>query len=286
MIKFISNTIIGEINLVNLSLTFGLLPIASYISCLNGFEDNSPFIVVFLLFGVSLNRFKILLWGSICLYLSFVIAKNYFILANHHFLSCYISLLFVIAAFFNLGIKQQILEWNSRWLIVLVIGLSAMQKLFSPNYLNGSFYMLSFAHGAFFPLVLEVVPSWAKSVESNQALIKHFIDTANLSKDYVQLKYPFSYFNAFILFFIYFIVISEIAISLLFILFHESKITHYCYLITLSIISLSRPEYGFLSLMTLLGFITSYRNHRRISFIYLFIIVLFFILRLNGIGYP
>ena len=215
---------------------------------------------------------KPIVWMVLLAYFLFFLVRGYYVVANHHFVFVYVITAIILYTIFPKDNTSR-LRFHVRWLLALILVLSALHKLLSPTYMDGSFFLFQFDMGIFLKPFKLLSADWQQSVKYNLAAYHKIRQAIPGDEISLQLKSPVK--NAWLLAKCssWLAVLAEFLAGSLIFLKPTSRLSHFVLLLTIAGIFLFRLETGFLSLLAAMGLLICPTGYQR--FIYLGLILLF-----------
>lgn len=206
-------------------------------------------IILALFFINKLNQ--ILLWSIfLAIFISELVMK-YFVKANHHFLLVYVILLII---FYHKNGRWEDFVANIKWIVVIVLMCSAIQKLISPQFVSGDFYYYMLNTGKFFRPMLYFTPEIKEIIFSNYSQIIELERTNPNLTNSITLQNILPNLDVISRVFAWLTIALEFIIAA--VLFWKPKHTfsHILFIILILGIFFTRLESGFLTLLAICGF--------------------------------
>jgi hypothetical protein len=130
-----------------------------------------------------------LFWSVWFLYFFITLGRNYYLVANHHFVVCYVLAAVILHQITNLK-NESYLHFHVRFILLTILMFGAFQKLLSPAYISGAFFQLEMDMNYFLQPLNFIVPEWQEITNGNKDLYKKLIATNPNAYSEIQLKYP------------------------------------------------------------------------------------------------
>lgn len=222
---------------------------------------------------------QIVLWYGLLAIFTIDLALNYFLKANHHFLLVYIILLIIF--YLKNGSREAFVD-NIKWIIIIVLLFSSIQKLITPQFITGDFYYYMFNTGKFFKPVLYFYPELKEITKSNNFQITQLEHTNPNTLKAVKLQNIVPYLEVISRVFAWLTIALELAIALCFIGKPKHHITHLLFILLILGIFITRLENGFLTLLSICGIWLS--EHQAIRRVYVILAIGFMLLLIGNIG--
>lgn len=222
--------------------------------------------------------FSIFFWSVISLVLLQNIMSGFYSVGNHIFVSLYISLAFLLQSIFRKD--NSLFAKNCKYLLFLILLLSVVQKLLSPNYLSGEIMNFYFVSGYFFK-PLEYFGSYGTYIHNNQILIDNI-----MFSDQKPGNFPlyFAHQKLFFLVFSYAVIVAEIILAFL-VLSKNIILKNILFIVFLMILLITRIESGFIVLLSILMMSNLPMQNTMLKKIYIGIIIFNLLLIITGIGF-
>ncbi len=241
-----------------------------------------PIILLLLFVGLMNKSFlqKPWFWILYALFFTVNLIFGYFVAANHHFVVIYVCWLLAIAA----PNRENVLAWNAKVLICLIMLLAVVQKFISIEYMDGSYFALVGYEGKFFVYLDKIIP-FDLIPNENMDLIKNEVVKTPLASTEIPLKEPWANYVSFMKAFGWFVLIGELLVGIL--LFTKWKhFKNITFLLVLIGILLTRQETGFLLVLTTL-FIAQLSKEDKKTYLpyYMGFCILCFGLVVSGLGF-
>jgi hypothetical protein len=220
-------------------------------------------------------------WATWLAYFLILLVRDFYGVANHHFVACYILIANIQYTASNHH-PDKILQFHIRFILMIVLLFSAFQKLLSPSYIKGTFLQFEMYMDVFFEPMKFFIPGWKNAVHENLAAYKHLKLHHPATLETVKLKEPIS--NAFaiakICSWIGIFIEALAGIALFFRSNH--RISHILLLTMVAGVFFLRLETGFLAMICCMGLLLSpskgWKN------VWLFCFILFAAMIATGAG--
>lgn len=220
-----------------------------------------------------------LLWYIFLAILLSDLACNYFVRANHHFLLIYITGVLIV---FLHNSRLELFISNIKYLVVIVLFFSGLQKVLSPEFISGDFYYYMINTGNFFKPIWYFNPEMIQTISSNKAMIAELGTTdPNLLKS-ITLKPVVPHLDVISFVFSWMTIIMELLAAVLILWKPKHILTHIVFILLIMGIFFTRFENGFLTLLAISGVWLSESLKTRIVYTILTIISLSFVLTKIG----
>ena len=170
--------------------------------------------------------------------------------ANHDYLLIYFIAIVLLSSSSDASISDARLETHSLILFVLTFCLAGLQKLLSPQFIDGSYLSYAYHSGHFTPFLLNKITFFNESFQNNQEILKALMQSdPNLEKvSTLGLHYSSESFFKYLS---WTVVLVEFIIGVLAIFFRKSKVFLWLVLAFCTLVFLARPE-GFVCVMLVL----------------------------------
>ena len=204
--------------------------------------------LLILVFSIDKSYFlKPLFWLSTILLLLPYFLENYFLIANHSFITIYILLVLCISCYFKED-QNKILRINAKYILAILMIFAVFQKLISDEFISGQMIGYMGYTGELFKFPIWFFPDIKDAISYNNEQI--FKEITNLPET-LTLKNPIPYFDKFSIIFSYITILVEIVFA--FLLFVKSTILKNSFfaLFVLTLI-FTRQETGFILLLNIL----------------------------------
>lgn len=273
----------------NKLLVINLLFVFICVYIVNGIFSSDTRYIKSILFFIGLTFilfsekkiFNVYIWYVLFSVLFIDVVANYYRMSNHHFLLTYLTLIVIL---YLKGIYNfELLVKNIKYVTIIVMSVTALQKLCTPQFISGEFYYYMFNAGELFkPIVnrntemMEAVNFNITSIQELQLLDPNNSNTITLRNIDPNLKYISVLFA-------WTTIIFEFIIALLLLIQPKRIITHICLIVLIIGIFMTRLETGFLSIITISVFLLT--SNSKIRLIYIALILGFLSLIISRIGY-
>ena len=248
------------------------------------FKGNAFLCSAFVIFSLyysflkTSKFFAIFFWLIVTSFYSLNLYLNFYSTGNHLFVALYISIVFLIQNFFPN--ESEITIKNSKYLLFLILFLSAIQKVFSSDYMSGEIMNFYFLSGYFFK-PFEVFEGYKSYINQNETVINSILfansQPQKISLFFANQKSIFTLFG-------FIVITTEFILSLL--LFSKKRIyTNLFFILFLILLLITRMESGFIILLSILMLNIIAFQKNILKKIYIGIIILNLILIISGIGF-
>ena len=225
--------------------------------------------------------FNVYIWYVFFSVLLIDIIANYYRMSNHHFLLTYLTLIVIL---YLKGVYDfELFAKNIKYITIIVMSFTALQKLCTPQFISGEFYYYMFNAGELFkPFVsrntemMEAVNFNTLAIQNLELIDPNVSNTITLRNIDPNLKFISILFS-------WTTVIFEFVIALLLLIKPKSIITHICLIVLIIGIFMTRLENGFLAIITISVFLLT--SNSKIRLIYIALILGFLSLIISRIGY-
>ncbi len=240
-------------------------------------------IAIIIIVTLLINKKKqivICFWIVFMTLLSIELVTNYFYVANHHFLLLYITIITIVYLFQLIDFKSFL---NSlKTIIVIVIGIAAIQKLISPEFISGEYYYYMFNTGRIFrPFIMDQT-EMSTLISQNWEFIESLKSTHPKESNSVVINNVFPGVRNTAIYFSWATIILEAIVAITLFVKPKSSLTHTLFIVLIVGVCLVRLETGFLSILAISGYILT--DSLKFKLVYLTLITLFIGLILSGIG--
>ncbi len=220
-------------------------------------------IVLVLVFMNKMNQ--LVLWSVLLGIFITELTLKYFLKANHHFLLVYMIMLLII---YNKNRNWENFNVNIKWIVVIVLMFSAIQKMVSPAFISGDFFYLMMNTGKFFKLILNFTPDIQEIIASNASQIRELEQTNPNTLKSITLQPVLPNLDIISHLFAWLTIALELVIAMVFIWNPKHRISHFLFIILILGIFFTRLESGFLTLLTICGiWLTESRKFRTLYII-------------------
>jgi hypothetical protein len=222
-----------------------------------------------------------LFWSVWFLYFCITLGRNYYLVANHHFVVCYVLAAVILHQITNLK-NESYLHFHVRFILLTILMFGALQKLLSPAYISGAFFQLEMDMNYFLQPLNFIVPEWPEITKSNKDLYKKLMATNPNEYSDIQLKYPIDHSILLAKSVGWIAIIMEAITGVAIFWKHQRILSHVLFIGTLGGIFFFRLETGFLTLLATMGLLLS--PTPKISMVYITIILIFSVLMATELG--
>lgn len=207
-----------------------------------------------LVVGVT-SRAACFAWPVVAIGLAMGIVERPLDVPNHHWMMTYLSSAISLCM---LGCRDQAtqvesLSFNARALLIVLMGFATVQKLLSPDFLDGSYIGFELARGGFGGPLLKLVPETHAIVTSNAELVETLHTTPPSDLNAVKLEPPFPAFTAITYGFTASILLMELWLCLSMLLIPKRAITHLSLIAFIITLAGLRQEFTFISVVCAMG---------------------------------
>ena len=221
-------------------------------------------------FDLSKNR---VFWVSTMLLLLLNVIKEWTLPANHDYLLIYLIVVILLSSSKNPSTSDSRIKTHTLILFVLTFCLAGLQKLLSPQFMDGSYLSYAYHSGHFTPFLLNKITFFNESFHNNQEILNELLKSdPNLGRA-TSLGYHITGSEAFFKYLSWGVVILEFLVGVLAIFFMRLKAFLWLTLILCITIFLARPE-GFLCVMLLLAWPHLPKERNLLHYAYLTVMVL------------
>lgn len=236
-------------------------------------------LMILILFGAFVQQQVLLkspvFWFSVSTLLLLNIIVDWYHPANHHFLLFYVC---TIIGFTFLQKKDEQIDFistNFRLVLIILMFFASIQKLFSPTFIDGSFFGYILLKGGFLEPFLAFSSSYQEWTEVNYALIK---SSSNVDPNlYLETKLigNSSLFRTICKFSSYMIFVVEFVVFYILIAVESRIVRQVSLILLIAAIFITRLECGFLSILCGVGLAQCDIKDKKIIFTYLVLILIF-----------
>ncbi len=202
-------------------------------------------------------------WATWLLYYLVLLTRDYYGMANHHFVACY---LMIAALIYTASGRPngQILNFHTRFILMAVLVVSALHKALSPSYTNGTFFQFEMYMDVFLSPMKWLIPGWETAVNENlaaytQLKLQHPSDLPQIA-----LKEPVKHASLIAKSYSLLAIVMEAAAGISMFVKSKSRISHTLLLCTVAGVFFFRSETGFLGLLACMGLLlaptTAWKN--------------------------
>lgn len=190
------------------------------------------------------------IWIVILALLVLDLFNSYFWVANHHFV-----LLFMVLSviFYNYSNNKKNLLDHIKWIVVIVVIFSAIQKLMSSEFMSGEFYYQVINRGFVFRRILNLFPESVAVIESNAELISNLHATDPNLGEGIVLKQVIPQAALISTLFAWITVFVEFFVAIALFLRPKNTWTHVFFILMILGILSIRLETGFMALLAICG---------------------------------
>ena len=225
-----------------------------------------------LLVKFDLTKNKVF-WVSILLLLLLSVLQDWTMPANHDYLLIYFISIVLLSSSSDASISDARLETHSLILFVLTFCLAGLQKLLSPQFIDGSYLSYAYHSGHFTPFLLNKIAFFNESFQNNQEILKELMQSdPNLGK-VSTLGYRITGSEPFFKYLSWTVVLIEFIIGVMAIFFRKSKVFLWLVLAFCTLVFLARPE-GFVCVMLILVWPHLPEKKGKIHYAYLLVMIL------------
>jgi hypothetical protein len=210
-------------------------------------------------------------WASLLAYFSILLVKDFYGVANHHFVACYI----LIALIQYTAVSRhddELLKFHIRFILMMVLLLSAVQKLLSPSYTNGTFFQFEMYMDIFLNPMKWVVPGWQKAVEENLEAYKQLRSVYPSKLETIILQEPIRHAAVIAKLCSWFAIIIEALAGIALFVKSSHRISHVLLLATIAGVFFFRQETGFLAMLSCMGLLLAPGKSWRNTWLFCFIV--------------
>lgn len=247
------------------------------IYCFRNLSPHTPFNYIFfiaLLLQLALYKqplYKPQLWYTILIFLIVRLLKDYYLAANHLFVSIYITLSIII--YLHNGKQANVLYKNCQLILGLVLFLSGFQKLISPEYTSGHFFEYMVYKGDFLWPLRFLSAEFKTITAANSEIISQTRLIYEKGTTFQALTAPFENLQPFSKIMAQVSIWLELLSGIAMLVNGKKWYAHLLAAITILGVAVTREEFGFLSLLTLAAMPLC--RWRSLHIFYVILIVLF-----------
>jgi hypothetical protein len=284
--KFINWRTIKEILTDKSALGINLLFIFLLVYIISTGNDHRNIKLPTLIIGISLIIFYVnnlrqpLLWYIFLVILLFDLIGGYYVRANHHFLLIYVTLVVIIYLHND---RIELFTTNVKFLLVIVLMFSGIQKLFSPQFISGDFTYYMINTGRFFKPILYFNQDMNDIIFNNNQQLLEFKRTEPNGMGSTTFNNVIPNMDVVSRLFAWMTISVEIIAGLLLLWKPKNIGTHLFFILLILGIFFTRLENGFLALLATSGIWLT--DNIRIKALYAFLSVVFLSLIITGIGF-
>jgi hypothetical protein len=205
---------------------------------------------------------------------------SYFWVANHHFMLIFVVLAVIL---FKYHKQSEVLLKNIQILLIIVVATSALQKLFSSQFMSGDFYYYMINRGSFFSVFIQSVPELSEIANSNKESLVNLQSTDPNTGETIVLKNMFPNLGLICLIYAWITVALEFIVAIAILWKPKSKWTHLFLILMILGILFTRLETGFMALLGICGVFLC--QHLKLRVLYVFIVTMCIILIVLKMGY-
>lgn len=199
-------------------------------------------------------------WVAMVAILTLGIASRPFDVPNHHFVLTYLTVAMALALSAGPDDAAEVLRWNGRWLIVVIMGFATLHRLLSDDFMDGSYVGYMIATGGFVGPLLQKCGACADAVAGNVQLITEFRASPPSPDLGVQLTSPVPALPVATGIMTGIILSIEALIFVVFLWRPTGRIAHFTLLAFAVVLGLVRQEFMFISVLSVLGYLSCPRD--------------------------
>lgn len=240
-------------------------------------------VVVLLLRYRSAYFFSWQLWLVVALGLTTYLLEEWPRPANHLYVFIYFTLTLVVVFLNESKERAALLMFNFKGLFAVIMVMAVVQKLMTPEYMDGTTNSFWILRGGFFELMAPG-EELKTIIASNKDLLNEYYNIYPYSTHKIQFASPIENLRAWALGFNALVIISEIVVLLLFLLSKNEKWKQLPLIALIVLIFITRQESTFLSLLTIVGAVST-KSNVSIRAVYLMLFLILQVTILFEIGF-
>ena len=240
-------------------------------------------IIICLMIGLFFKKellYKRMFWAIISTLFFVSIMFNYYLVSNHLFLTFYLALLLFISLSYNVAQQPEILRFNVKLILSIMMVAAAIHKLLVPDFINGSIMKYQVSSGILFE-GFTYFSSYNDIINFNNQSMQELLKSPNKSYA-VNLISPIN-LNNFYTYFSWLIIISELMFPL-FIFIKNEIVKHSFLIIFLTFLAITRDELGFFSLLCIMCYALINHDKDKYAKVYSFFYMLFFLFAISQVA--
>jgi hypothetical protein len=207
---------------------------------------------------------------------------NILFVGNHYFVMVYIVMLFAIITAYKSN-SEEVLAHNAKVILILIMSFAVLQKLLTPDYLNGNSIAFLAYTGNALKYVFYFFTENKSIFQENASKMAELHQYSIEENPRIQLQPIFKSFPQLIIWFSYLTLIGEILfIVALFI--KKQWLKHGFIVLFLLSVFVTREETGFLSILTILMLMQVGKQDNYYRAIYLSVFIFFLSTIIVGVG--
>ena len=275
-------TVLSDKTTLGLNLLF--IFIVSYIVITGGDHRRIKLFLIFT--GLFLLVFFVkkinqpLVWYLFLAILISDLISDYFVRANHHFLLIYLNIL-IIVFLHNSRLKD--LVTNIKFLVVIVLLFSGVQKLVSLQFTSGDFYYYMLNTGGFFKPILYFSSEMNEIVISNKSQIAELGHSDPNELKIITFQNILPHLDVISRVMAWTTILMELVVAILILWKPKHNVTHILFILLILAIFFTRFENGFLTILAITGVWLS--ESIRFRFIYTILAIVSLSFMLTKIGF-
>ena len=239
------------------------------------------FVIIVLAFREQI--FTARFWMLTTFLLALGIVEHWHDPANHEYVITYISLLMVLVYSQSKDKHDSFLQAQAKYIFALVMFLAGLQKLLSPQYVDGSLLEFMFLTGRFAPHITNNELTLAGEIAANNVILEEFGHNF-LNGRTVRFEWYSPAFHSIAKPLAWIIISSEIVIGALALWFFN-RVTFQVLVIAFVIgVFLIRPEGGFLAVLLILAWSQLPNKYKSIHTVYMSCLLLILALVITRIS--
>jgi len=208
------------------------------------------------------------LWVVMAGIMALGIAARPFDVPNHHFVLTYLAIAMALSLSAGADQAGSVLRWNARWLIVAIMGFATVHRLLSDQFMDGSYVGYMIVTGGFMSPLLQQCGACAEVIANNVDLVAQFRDAVPSPDAGVLLASPVPRLPLVTGVATAVILLVEALVFVLFLWKPTSSLSHVVLLSFALTLGVIRQEFMFISVLSVLGYLSCPVTHRWIRFGY------------------
>ncbi|MEL6444721.1 MAG: hypothetical protein AAF089_11605 [Bacteroidota bacterium] len=260
---------------LRVSLAVAALVYLGYIFTSVRIEETLRMGLAILLFGTIVlgvtTRRALLVWPVICVTLAMGLVARPLDMPNHHWMVTYLAAVISIATLWTRDPAAQVeaLRASARWLLVVLMGFATVQKLLSPDFMDGSYIGFELIRGGFAGPVLELIPAIGSVIGPNAEAVQHFHETPPADLAAITLASPFPGFATAAYTITALTLLMEAWLCLGMWAFPKRRITHLSLILFIVTLAVIRQEVTFISVVCVVGLLACTPEQRWLRWTYI-----------------
>jgi len=224
------------------------------------------FLAVVLVFRTYL--FTAWFWLLVTFLIALNIACDWLMVANHDYLMAYMGLMMTLVYLQPGNEKEQLLTRQAKYIFALVMLLAGGQKMFTPEYVDGTQLEFMFLTGEFGYMLTSRDIFFAEEIAANKDIYFQFGRTF-IEDPGVRFAWYSPFFHSIAQPMSWIIILSELALGILALVLFNKAGFHIAVLMFAAAIFMVRPEGAFLALLLLLSWSQLPSRPGRIHIVYM-----------------